>query len=224
MTDDQLSELLTDCPVLYHMAERGSWPSIRRHGLLSTSALLDLFAVGGEFRLAIEARRRAASVTLTDPVMGRAVIRDQKPMDDRGLGRCLQDGLTPEDWYRLLNARVFFWLTHERLIRLMMAKPYRNQEHDVLELDTAALVGDYAARVTLCPINSGATKPYATPRGKDTFLPIPDYPYAKWRAKRPRGERVVELAVTGGVHDIDRYVRRVRTMRGEEILAAYAAP
>ena len=219
MTDQELSELLSDCPVLYHMAERGSWPSIRRHGLLSTSALLDLFGVDDETRVALEARRRPQGVVLDHPERGHAVVRDQKPMDDRGLRQCLQDGLTPEDWYRILNARVFFWLTRSRLIRLLTAKPYRDQEHDVLELDAAALVRAYLSQITLSPINSGATKPFPASRGKRTFLPVPDYPYAAWRMKRPKGERAVELAVTGGVPDIERFVTRVSVMRGTEVLA-----
>ena len=35
-------------PRLYHMAEAGSWESVKRHGLLSTTALLDLFEVSGD--------------------------------------------------------------------------------------------------------------------------------------------------------------------------------
>ena len=50
MTEGELAELIRDCPTLYHMAECGSWPSIRRHGLLSTSALLDLYGVQGAER------------------------------------------------------------------------------------------------------------------------------------------------------------------------------
>ncbi len=34
-------------PRLFHVAEAGSWPSIQAHGLLSTSALLDLFGSAG---------------------------------------------------------------------------------------------------------------------------------------------------------------------------------
>lgn len=52
------AELILNCPTPYHMAERGSWPSIARHGLLSTSALLDLFAVAGPDRAKSEAARR----------------------------------------------------------------------------------------------------------------------------------------------------------------------
>lgn len=218
MTEAELADLLQDCSVLYHMAERGSWPSIQRHGLLSTSGLLDLYGISGSERDAIEARRRPTNFEIQKASLGRAVVRDQKPMDDLGLTRCLQDGLTPEEWYRLLNRKVFFWLTRQRLLRLVGAKPYRNLEHDVLEIDAKALVAAYRESITLSPINSGATKPYPAPRGRSTFLPISEYPYAEWRQKRKRGERVVELVVEHGVPDVARYVQRVLVMRGEEIL------
>jgi hypothetical protein len=32
-----------------------------------------------------------------------AWIRDQRPMSDKNLAGCLRDGLTPTDWYRMLN-------------------------------------------------------------------------------------------------------------------------
>jgi len=214
LTDTELAELIRDCPTLYHVAERGSWPSIRRHGLLSTSALLDLYGVQGPERDAIEGCRRPEGVRLGHPALGQAVIRDQAPMDDAGLRKCLLDGLLPVDWYRLLNRKVFFWLTRARLLRLLDARLNRELEHDVLELDTAALVGAYRGAITLSPINSGATRPFPAPRGATTLLSIDTYPYAHWRSKRPKGERVVELAVDYGVPDIARFVRRVTTMQG----------
>lgn len=218
MTENELAELMGDCPTLYHMAERGSWPSIRRHGLLSTSALLDLYEIRGPQREALEGRRRPEGAVVEHPALGRARVRDQKPMDDAGLRMCLLDGLTPEDWYRCLNARVFFWLTHGRLLRLLNARPYRDAEHDVLELDTAALVAAFRPAIRLSPINSGTTKPFpstAAKRGRDTFLPIAEYPYAQWRAQgRKAGERVVELTVDYAVPDAARFVRRVVAMRG----------
>lgn len=64
MTDEELDELLHDCPTLYHMAERGSWHSIKEHGLLSTSALLDLYEVPEPRRTEIEATHRPQSVAI----------------------------------------------------------------------------------------------------------------------------------------------------------------
>jgi hypothetical protein len=216
--NSELQELLRDCPTLYHMAESGSWPSIRKDGLLSTAALLDKYNVEGAKRRDIEARRRPKSVELQGKGMSSATIRDQFPMTDGGLERCLKDGLSPSAWYKLLNAKVFFWLTRERLLRLLNAGTYRSDEHDVLEIDARSMVEAYAERIWFCPMNSGCTKPYAHPRGKGTFKRIGNYPYAEWRAKRRRGERVVEVAVDYAVPDVARYVKRVRRMRGQKSL------
>jgi hypothetical protein len=219
VTADELEELLADCPTLYHMAEHGSWPSICAIGLLSTDALLDSYEISGALRHQIRSQRRPLSVVLSRLGRSPAVIRDQLPMDDKGLGRCLMDGLSPEAWYRRLNSKVFFWLTRERLLRLLNAGTYRAQEHDVLELDSRALVKAYADRIWLCPINSGCTKPFPHPRGNSTFQRITDYPYAQWKMKRKRGERVVELAVDYSVVNVDRYVTRVARMKGADEIA-----
>jgi len=215
VNDAELKELLSDCPTLFHMAERGSWSSIKKHGLLSTSALLDAFGVTGAERHRIELERRSENVTLRHKALGEVVIRDQKPMDDTGLIRCLQDGITPAEWYRLLNGRVFFWLTKDRLHRLLSAAAYQDSDHDVLELDAAELIAAHRSAITLSPMNSGCTKPMPHPRGRRTFTSIADYPYPHWRSRRKRGERVVELAVTGGIPDVRKYVRRVLVMRGK---------
>jgi hypothetical protein len=219
VTDAELDELLEDCPTLYHMAERGSWAEIRKHGLSSTTALLDRYGISGEERQSIEARRRPNSIVLEKRGVGRAVVRDQFPIDDKGLLRCLQDGLSPQDWYRLLNGKVFFWLTHSRLLRLLNAGTYRREEHDVLELETSALVNAYKEKIWFCSMNSGCTKPYPHARGKSTFRRISDYPYSEWRAKRSRGERVVELAVDYEIPDIEKFVKRVVRMKASDEIA-----
>ncbi|MDP4025966.1 hypothetical protein Q8W71_25360 [Methylobacterium sp. NEAU 140] len=214
MSEAELDALLRDCPVLFHMAERGAWPTIRRHGLLSTVAALDLFGVTGEARAAA-LRRRPDGIVLERADLGRIVLRDQKPLSDRGLERCLRDGLTPADWHARLNARVFFWLSRARVLTLLAGRAYRDHAHEVLELDAAALVAAHRDRIALSPINSGATGRFPAPRGADTFLPIADYPYAAY-ARRRRGERAVELTVPGAVPDAACYVRRVSVMRGPE--------
>lgn len=217
MTAEELEELMRDCPTLYHMAERGSWPSIRNNGLLSTSAILDELGIIGAERRRLECQRRPENVTLQGGALGHVVLRDQKPMDDSGLKRCLQDGLTPSHWYRLINERVFFWLTKDRLQRLLNGQAYCDLAHDVIEVDTRNLVAAHRKEISLSPMNSGCTKPFAHPRGLSTFTTIENYPYAHWRGKRKRGERVVELAVTGGVRDIAEFVNRVAVMKGNHV-------
>lgn len=216
MTEAELDELLADCPVLYHMAEAGAWASIRRHGLLSASALLDLFEVSGPAREAAERQRRPESIVLTHPLHGRAVIRDNKPISDGKLLKVLVGGMAPADWYRMLNARVFFWLSRRKLLNLLGARSYRNEAHDIIELDARALVTAYREAVTLSAINSGAIlfANTAPKRGPETFLPIRRYPYAERRRTHSRDDRVAELAVAGGVPDAARFVSRVVRMQG----------
>lgn len=219
MTDAELDELISNCPTLYHMAERGSWPAIERYGLLSTSALMDLYEIDGAQRAQIELAHRPKSVSIASDGLPGAVIRDQIPMSDSGLKRALPSRLQPSDWYALLNSKVFFWLSVERLHKLTQAGAYRDHEHDVLEVDTRLLVDAHRDKIWLCPINSGCTKPMPHPRDEGIFSRIPQYPYAHWRSRRGRTERAVELAIDYSVPDIARYVKRVVVKRGNEVMS-----
>jgi hypothetical protein len=191
------------------MAEVGSWPSIQRHGLLSTTALLSLFGVTGDARHKIESAHRPLSIPISHPKYGQAVVRDQIPMREADLRRCLLDGLTPVEWYRMLNDRVFFWVTQERLETLLRARAYRDRMHTVLVLETQSLVVDYAKQVVLSPMNSGCTVPFAHPRGRETFRTLSDYPFEA-RRKSAGSNAVVELAVSEGVYNTQNYVIEVR--------------
>ena len=83
------------------MSEAGSWESIRKHGLLSTTALLDLYEISGTKRFRIESTLRRKSIRVEHPVCGAAVIRDQGALCDKpSLGICLEDcleGTTPKN-------------------------------------------------------------------------------------------------------------------------------
>ena len=214
MNQSELNELLDDCPRLFHMAERGAWDRIREHGLLSTSALLDLYGIKGKERFILESERRATTAEINTPGLGPAKIRDQLPMDDKGLRRCLPDTISPQQWYEFLNRKVFFWMTKNRLDRLSNAKTYRNAEHEVLILNSRRIVESYREKIWLCPINSGCTKPYPWNRDYSTFARIADYPYQCWRKRRKRGERVVELCIDDGVPNVTGFVERVYVVRG----------
>ena len=202
-------------PRLFHVTEPGAAASIRRLGLLSTSRLLDMFELPETERAALELQRRPRAVPLHHPRYGRAVLNDNLPLSERGLASCLDDGLTPTDWLRMLNDRVFFWADAEGLARLLTARVNRDRAREVLVLDTLGLARAHADQVELCAINSGATLRRPARRGLATFSPLATYSYDQWRRLRGRLDRIREVVVRGGVPDIDRYVLEVRTIRGD---------
>ncbi|HZB09628.1 MAG TPA: hypothetical protein VE525_11015 [Rubrobacter sp.] len=200
-----VEEFIARYPRLWHMAEAGAWSSIRTRGLLSTTALLDLFEIRGPERFALESCRRPSSVPITHPDHGTAVIRDNKPLLETVLKRTLV-GMTPREWYETLNGRVFFWLSEKRMEKLRNAPHNRDRKHDILVMDTRTLVTHHREGITLSPINSGAVHPGARhPRGIGTFAPFEEYPWTERIRKRSR-EPVVELAVDYSVPDILAYV------------------
>lgn len=197
-------ELCRRYPSVYHMATLGSWPSIQRHGLLSTSALLDLFEIAGDERQRLEGTRRPESVTITHAAHGSATIRDQKPLHDSMLERCLQGKATVEQWHRLLNGRVFFWVDERRLETLRQARAYRDERQTVVFADTLELVRLYGPRIRLAHMNTGATRSVFHYRDFDTFKTIEDFDR----------HTVVELTIDYSVPDLGDFVVRVENIGG----------
>jgi hypothetical protein len=210
------ARILARYPLLYHLTHIDNVESITRRGLLSTSALLDLFGIAGDERRLIEESNRRELVPIVHDVHGKAILRDQKPMDDNGLVRALRDGITPVEWYRLVNRHVFFWVDEGRVDRLLGAKAYRNDRHALVISRTAGLFERHGANVVLSPINTGATKPMPHPRGRDCFVPMESYPYDDWYAKRRGRDPLVEVAVPTAVPDLMAFAERILVVgRGE---------
>jgi len=196
-------------PRLFHMAEAGSWPAIRVHGLLSTTALLDRFEIHGDKRERLESARRPESVPIHHALYENAWIRDNKPINETVLRRTLV-GMSEPEFYRLLNGRVFLWLTEARLAKLRGAPAYLGRKHDIIIVSTESLLAAYQDRVELSPMNSGAVHPAADyPRGKGTFSRIDDYPWQQRTTTAPN-EPIVEVTVPYAIPDIADHVVEVR--------------
>lgn len=196
-----VAELVERYPRLYHVTHADAWPSITAHGLLSTSALLDLFQIPDRERAFIEAARRPDSVVIEHPSLGRAVIRDNKPISDAQLARCLVD-ITPLEYYRLLNRRVFLWPTKQRLENHLTARTYRHDPQLVVTVDTAALVTRQLSALRLSAINSGATTRRPALRGPDTFVAVTDYDFAGRRKLRGAASALAEVTVEHSIPDL----------------------
>lgn len=214
-----LDKLIELYPRVYHMAECGTWDSIRRRGLMSATAVLDHLQIEGRNRARYESEHRSEKMSVMAGNPASIVLRDQKPMPEGRLIKALADGTTPRQWYELINHKVFFWAEEARLHRLLGARDYRRLEHDVLTLDSSTFIPAYADAIWLCHMNSGNTWPMPHRRGKDIFCRIPDYPVK--RSGKP-AKTVVELVVDYAVPDVANFVLEVRRMRGGDVLDVIA--
>jgi hypothetical protein len=211
-------ELISCYPRLYHLAYFSAWPSIQKHGLLGTTALLDMYGIKGRQRLEIESQGRSKAVTITHPVHGSAVIRDQKVLPESKLLLCLKKGNSPmssRQWYESLNRRVFFWSSMDDFEKLNGAKEYRSQDGIMMEIDTARLLSKHASSVTLCSKNSGAAR-YIHPLNSRTHQPLGDNDFVLTKNGRPR-KAVREIAVDYAVPDVLSHTITVKAIEGGKI-------
>jgi hypothetical protein len=204
---------------VYHLAEEANFPSIQRHGLLSASALLDLAGIHGEQRVRLERRQRPVHTKLANGTY----LRDQNPMPAHALAGCLI-GMEPENWYALINSKVFFWFDAQRMDRQRRACGRRPQM--VMVVDTKRLLDCYAEVAALSPINSGHARRKPAVRGRNTFVPYPLWCQSGWDSEtaglgtrpRPRSHRPVELTIEGAVPDIMDFVIHVQQSAPNEPL------
>lgn len=200
-------------PELYHVSADGSWPSIERHGLLTSAQVVERWDASTHDR-AILRERRSDSIPLVHPDFGTAVIRDHGPINAAALADALGE-TTAEEWYRILNERVFFFLQRRRLDSLLGA--YANQVNTLITVDTASLVAAHESRVELCRINSGFAQPHnKRPRSRASFQLIAEYTHPDRNVPSATARDVAELTVLDGVPDLAAHVVRVeRVFQGE---------
>ena len=216
-------DLWCNYPVLYHIAWGGSWPNIEANGLLSTHALLRLYEKEEEEIARLTRCRRGHWIRIECPGMPEAVLRDQKPMTDKGLEKALGGKVEPWRWYELVNSMVFFWPTKKRLKTMLSAKAYEDVSHDVLVVDTRKLVQLECSNIRLSRMNSGCTKPYPHKRDMGLFKEFSDYPFESRWLKYGKAKAVAEVCVLRGVERIEKAVREVKSGFASELIAALGA-
>jgi uncharacterized protein DUF7002 len=158
----------------YHWADPANLPSIRRHGLLSTERLISLAGLNGAKRAGMLSQYRPNRLELPNGI----VIRDRTPMPPDLLAKALTPGVSPSDWYRLLNGFVFLWGSFERAERHRVA--FGRSSQVLLVFDAALLLTELGDRILLSPINSGNARRRPAPRSPRLFVPYHEWTDQGW--------------------------------------------
>lgn len=231
MTEKELDDWARSRRVLYHVTARYSWPSIKRHGLLSTNALLKASCVPDCERRRIGLNHRCRSEVVQGSASChpqlKAVIRDQTPLNDCRLKTELKEQkahISHKEWYDRQNARVFFYTSKKEAVELACGYAKNGCPQDILVFRAESLVEANRPEIRLCAFNSGASnreKPVPEDcYGKwhdHLFRPVPDYPYAHWKRKYNRSRAIREFTILYGVSDPCCYVTEIlRTDNGKE--------
>ena len=170
MQPDEFSRLF---PRLYHLTFASNLESLRTHGLHSSASLADLYQFSPEERDACLTQRRRCLQDLHG-----VTLRDQLTAPESKMKTCLV-GVSIPDWLALLNSKIFFSVTRDRVDRLLAH--YAAYPNLLLTVDTAALLCRYSAHTSLCRFNSGSFLFVPTPRGRDSFIPFSSFHYVKKR-------------------------------------------
>ncbi len=158
-------------PRLYHLTFASNLPGIRANGLLSTEALADRFTPEDK-AAALNGRRRCIQ-----EIEG-VTLRDQHAAVEAKMKSCLV-GVTIPEWLTLLNGKIFFYVSREKVD--LLAKAYDSYSNVLLEIDTAELLATHAEHASLCRINSGSFLYNPRPRGRASFIPLAAYTYKNKR-------------------------------------------
>jgi hypothetical protein len=163
---------------LYHLTDVRNWNIIKDTGVLfSAKTIVDLSNLDEEDKIRIlHTRRPEHQSILSDGIL--YYLRDQRPISETNLIKCLTEGWTIADFIYLLNSKIFFWPNLSRLWSHYAR--YSKENPIILKVSTRSMLL-LNENAECCRLNSGATRSNsyldgAPPkRGEGTFLPVANY-------------------------------------------------
>lgn len=175
-----LADLTDAFPHLWHATFPGAWESIRERGLCPAANFLaelgDLDSIS-RFRPSIRD-------------LGGAVLRDQ--LRTRSDPSASLDGVTAEEWWAILNGRVYLFCREAPLRDLVASYGARGFDQDVIKFHSGRLLRPVADLVEVTTVNAGVFPRTKGPsRGRGTFIALADFSRA--------GTAVKEVTVRGVV-------------------------
>jgi hypothetical protein len=176
----KIEEFIKKKEFLYHLTDSDNLEKIKAEKkLLSTEAILNLTSFVENERIEFLSQRRKTH-EIIEIGEDKYHIRDQRPISLLNLVKCLTTGFSVKDFFRMLNNRVFFWPTLQRLNSHY--KRYSSENPIIIRVATEELL-KINPHSEFCRLNSGATRSNshlkgAPPeRGNGTFLPAEEFKY-----------------------------------------------
>ena len=145
-------------------------------------------------------QHRPEIVPLSHEQHGVFHVRDQKPLNPACLARCLDDRITPAEWYQALNSRTFLWASRSRLEGLRAAVSYRSGSHLILTISASRLLERHANEISVTTFNTGSAIRRAKRRSFASFVPLATYD------PREHGAPIVEVTIPDRISDLRDFI------------------
>jgi hypothetical protein len=177
----QIEQFIKLRPFLYHLTDRRNLDNIFQTKMIYSTIDLVKKSNLSEVEqkvLLMNKRKSHSAIPLGDRII---YIRDQNPILENNLKKTLTKGWKVSDFYMLLNSRVFFWPTIDRLNRHY--KRYLNEHPIILRVKTSEII-ELNINPEFSRLNTGATRSNAKwnggppARGENTFYRMDKYPHA----------------------------------------------
>jgi hypothetical protein len=162
-----VEQLAKRFPNVWHVTFAGGWHGIQSHGLLRT---IDVAPLGCE-----ELRPEVTRVEAPDGL--HITLRNQ--LRSRIDPTPSLDGVTPSEWWRLVNSRVYFFCRQSHADELVESCLRQNLVQEVIKLRTRSALEFVADNVEVTTVNVGVFPRTKGPsRGPNNFVPLGEYPVA----------------------------------------------
>lgn len=174
-----LEKFIRERPYLYHLTSASNAQLIiEKRQLFSTNELLRM--AEDESVLEVSYKRRVGHYEVK--INGASYfLRDQRPISEKALAKCLTDNWSVGDFLHHLNDRVFMWPTLDRLWKHFTR--YEEEKPVIFRFPTQDLIA-LNPHVLFCRLNSGATRANSylggkpPSRGAQSFLPAASFDFA----------------------------------------------
>lgn len=170
-----LERFIQQRPYLYHLTNVQNAESILADRKLYSAN--QIIYMSGDASDIINRQRRIGHQEVKVGVKS-YFLRDQRPISQKALEKCLTDGWKMPDFLYHLNDRVFMWPTIDRLTRHYNRYAFENPV--IFRFPTREII-ESNPHVKFCRLNSGATRANShlggkpPERGKNSFLKAEDF-------------------------------------------------